>query len=308
MHDGGREENVLEKVAAIVVTYNRRELLRECVDALLGSNTAVDIIVVDNASTDHTGEMIKSYPADAGVSYINTGKNIGGAGGFQLGIRKAYEKGYDYFWLMDDDTTVRPDTLDKLMEADKTLGGGYGFLSSLALWVDGSECIMNYHTIAADWNTEKKKICEGLVKVEEATFVSFFTRREVVARAGLPLKEYFIWGDDTEYTRRISALYPCYLAAHSQVIHKMAANISSLGIADCTDVCRIERMFYSVRNDCCTYRRMGWKKFLRYTVNTFRMLLGVLFKAKQYKAKKAAVILKGYFAGTVFRPTIERVN
>jgi len=298
----------VEKTAAIVVTYNRCELLRECVEALLASEHAVDILIVDNGSTDRTAEAVEAYLSGGRVGYTNTGKNIGGAGGFQLGIRKAYEEGYDFLWLMDDDTIVQPDTLGKLLEAHGKLGGDYGFLSSLALWKDGCECHMNYHAVASDWNLEKKKMRDGILKVEAATFVSFFVKREVVARVGLPIKEYFIWGDDTEYSRRISGTFPCYLVAGSQVVHKMAQNIASGGIAEAADEARIERMFYSVRNDCCTWRRAGWKSFLRYTVNILHMLLDVVRRSRCFRGRKVRVILKGYFAGIVFHPAIERVE
>lgn len=304
----GKAGKVLNKTVAIVVTYNRCELLQECINALRNSVIAVDVLVVDNASTDGTEEMLKAYPADSGVRYHRMEKNTGGAGGFSFGLKKAYGEGYDYFWLMDDDTMIYPDSLEKLMEAGKKLEDGYGFLSGLALWTDGTECTMNYHAIAADWNMEKKKLEEGILKVEAATFVSFFTRREVIASVGLPIKEYFIWGDDTEFTRRISRCYPCYLAVHSRVIHKMASNQASGDIADNIDTGRIDRMFYSVRNDCCTHRRMGWKNFLRYTINTIHMLVHVLMRARQFKGRKVKVIIKGYFAGVMFRPGIEMVR
>ena len=70
-------------VVAIVVTYNRLTLLRECLDALLKNDC--DILVVDNASTDGTKEAVKQEYVDK-VIYKNTGKNIGGAGGFNFGL------------------------------------------------------------------------------------------------------------------------------------------------------------------------------------------------------------------------------
>lgn len=303
-------KNYIKKIAAIVVTYNRCELLKECINALKSlqhSNAAVEILIVDNASTDHTAEVVQEYLPAGGINYFNTQKNIGGAGGFHFGIKKAYELGYDYFWLMDDDTIVQPDTLCKLLEADAKLEGKYGFLSSLALWKDGTDCLMNYHTIAMDWNLEKRKILDGIVKVETATFVSFLVKREVVENVGLPIKEYFIWGDDTEYSGRISKGYPCYLIVESQVTHKMEQNIPTRRITDISDNMRIERMFYSVRNDCCTHKRIGWKSFVRYTVNTMLLFLDVLRHSKISKGKKLKIILKGYFTGVFFHPRIEKL-
>ena len=96
----------MQKVAATVITYNRKALLAECVKALLCQSVSCDIIIIDNASTDGTGEMVRAI-VDPRISYINTGSNLGGAGGFNYGMRKAVEAGYDYGWLMDDDTIVK---------------------------------------------------------------------------------------------------------------------------------------------------------------------------------------------------------
>ena len=127
-------------VAAIVVTYNRLELLRQCVEALRAQTTVCDILIVDNASTDGTAQWLASQPD---LHCRSTGSNLGGAGGFHFGMRWAVEDSYAYVWLMDDDTLPKPDALQKLLEADRVLDGNYGWLSSVALWTDGSECKMN---------------------------------------------------------------------------------------------------------------------------------------------------------------------
>lgn len=88
------------KVAAVVVTYNRKELLRECLQALLNQTRPLDeIIVVDNASTDGTDQMIpEEFPQ---ITHVRLPENIGGAGGFHEGMKLAYEKGHDWIWVMD---------------------------------------------------------------------------------------------------------------------------------------------------------------------------------------------------------------
>jgi GT2 family glycosyltransferase len=94
-------------IAGIVVTYNRLALLEECIEALMApTDQSFDILIIDNASTDGTGERMQDYVRNGSIRYFNTGENSGGAGGFNYGIRKAYELGYEYFWLMDDDTIV----------------------------------------------------------------------------------------------------------------------------------------------------------------------------------------------------------
>lgn len=298
----------MNAVAAIVVTYNRCDLLSECIEKLKKSEYAVDILIIDNASTDQTEEVIRPFVNDSDVFYFNTGKNIGGAGGFNYGMKRAYEMGYEYFWLMDDDTMVKPDSLSVLMRTIEECGNEFGFMSSMALWLDNSLCEMNYHDICIEWGKEKKLLQKGILRISSATFVSFLTRREVIESVGLPIKEYFIWGDDTEYSLRISQRFPCYLSANSIVIHKMKENTATYDFYKLNDVERIERMRYSVRNDCCTFRRMGFKKFLIYSYGFWLSVIKVIVHKNPYKGKKLKVLFTSHVKGLFFRPRIETVT
>ena len=132
------------KIAAVVVTFNRKEYLVKNIEALLAQvNAPMDILIIDNASTDGTEETIRHYMDAGQILYENTGENLGGAGGFNFGIRRAYEAGYDAIWIMDDDTYPHPDALEKFLQADKDLNGMYGYLAGKVLWKDGSWCEMN---------------------------------------------------------------------------------------------------------------------------------------------------------------------
>jgi rhamnopyranosyl-N-acetylglucosaminyl-diphospho-decaprenol beta-1,3/1,4-galactofuranosyltransferase len=103
------------KVAAVVVTYNRKDVLADCLRELLAQSRPLDeIIAVDNASTDGTYEVIRCEFAD--VTYVRLPENSGGAGGFHEGIKLACQKGYDWIWCMDDDGLPAPDALEKLLE------------------------------------------------------------------------------------------------------------------------------------------------------------------------------------------------
>lgn len=163
----------IKKIAAVIVTFNRKELLFQCIDCLENQTVGKpDILVIDNASTDGTGEDLVQLVRSGRINYFNTGENLGGAGGFSFGIERAAELGYEYIWLMDDDTMAHPDTLEKLLEADRGLSGNYGFLSSTALWTDGSKCLMNVQKkdVFSHLSGEEKPI----EKIGVATFVSLF--------------------------------------------------------------------------------------------------------------------------------------
>ena len=197
----------INRIAAVVVTYNRKELLRECLQALLAqSMNQLDILLIDNASTDGTHEFVEDIiEANETISYINTGSNLGGAGGFYYGLKEAYNRGYEYMWIMDDDTIATPDALKNLLAADRKLKGKYGFLASCVLWTDGSYCNMNKPIIDQKESVDEFEMMgQGIVRVCKATFVSLFFKRKTIERVGLPLKEYFIWG----MIRNIHFVYP----------------------------------------------------------------------------------------------------
>ena len=155
----------MKNVAAVIVTYNRKKFLKKCIEALLEQEKSeeCDILVIDNASTDGTKEEIVKYIELEQVIYINTGNNLGGAGGFNFGIKEAVRLGYKYIWLMDDDCIVHKDSLKELLEADKKLDGNYGFLSSVVLWKDGTVCKMNKQKISSNWFEQEMLLKCGLL-------------------------------------------------------------------------------------------------------------------------------------------------
>jgi len=109
-----------ETVAAVVVTYNRKHLLKECLDALLAQTRPIDaIIVMDNASTDGTPEFLEAqgYLTNPIIDYVRLSENTGGAGGFHYGVKRGYEQGFDWLWLMDDDVKPVNSTLAELVAA-----------------------------------------------------------------------------------------------------------------------------------------------------------------------------------------------
>lgn len=290
-------------VAAVVVTNNRLELLRQCMEALRAQTAACDILIVDNASTDGTAQWLASQP---NLHYRNTGSNLGGAGGFNFGMRWAVEADYDYVWVMDDDTLPQSDALEKLLEADSVLEGNYGWLSSVALWTDGSECKMNRQKLKKSFYEYSPLMKYGLVQAEQATFVSLFLRSETIRRFGLPIKEYYIWGDDLEYTRRIAVRggLPCFAAGQSQVVHAAKSNVGSNVALD--DPERIGRYFYAFRNEAHLYRQEGLKGSVYCFAKRCRDFLRIMRYGKP-KWPRFGILFKGIWAGFFFHPTVETI-
>lgn len=292
---------MIEKVAAVVVTYNRRDCLLRCIQALkMQIYDNFDILIIDNNSTDGTRESIDEFIKNGDVKYCNTGANLGGAGGFNYGMNCAVQAGYSHLWIMDDDCLPEPDALDSLARADEELGGNYGFLSSVAYWRDGSLCNMNIQKTGL--KTKIEDYGSAKVPVIMATFVSAFFSADVVKKYGLPIKEFFIWSDDLEYTRRISKDMPCYVIPSSRVLHDMKSNDKVNIATDSAD--RLPRYAYLYRNEVYVYRREGFKGILYLFARVCFHILKAL-RAKDNKMRRVGTIIKSFNSGWSFRPKIE---
>lgn len=293
-----------KKVIAVVVTYNRKELLKECINALLQQDyNNCDILIVDNDSTDGTKEFIVDELQNSRIHYTNTGTNLGGAGGFNYGMKKACELGCDFIWVMDDDCIVHKDSLTELINAGEELKEDYGFLSSKVLWKDNSICKMNiqkrkFSKWLKDFETNKQNIAM-------ASFVSLFLKTTIVEKMGLPIKEFFIWTDDWEYTRRISRKYNCYYISKSVVTHKSKQN-EGASIASVDD--RLERFNYLYRNDVVLYRREGIKGWILLYIRLALHKLRILKSNKTDKRERIKIINEAIKKGKKFNPSIEYIN
>ncbi len=212
------------KVAAVVVTFNRKLLLLDCLTALLDQTRPVDMIfLVDNASTDGTYELLaeKGYLENPKIQYRKLPVNEGGAGGFHEGTKWAYEKGYDWLWLMDDDSKPMPDALEQLSKH-------FSQRTAVALFpaVEGTDSKRIYGGDKfhfSKWGIVKKTLQVGFSEVtyvDTVTFVGLLVRSSVVERAGLLAKKFFIYGDDTEYYLRLRKYGAILLISRSRVVHQ----------------------------------------------------------------------------------------
>ena len=300
----------LNNVVAVVVTYNRIEMLKKCISAIENQTYSCDILIVNNASTDNTEEWIVSYSKSKdNIIYYNTGENIGGAGGFNYGMRKAVEAGYDYVWVMDDDCIPNTDALEKLMNADKILGGpeNYGYLSSVVLWTDGTECKMNRQKIRKAYYENVHYLKDSIIQVEQSTFVSLLFPAQTIKKVGLPIKDFFIWGDDIEFTRRITVRnnMQSFMVGSSQVVHAMKENTGSSIATDVPE--RINRYRYAFRNEGYLYKQEGIKGIAYYIAKCGLNFCRIIFKAKDHKLKRCRVLIGSMIKGLFFNPDVEKV-
>lgn len=187
--------NNISKVAAIVVTYNRINLLQNCIKAIRNqSYKNFDIIVVNNGSTDGTEQWLVNQPDIKTI----TQANLGGAGGFHNGLKYAYERGYDYFWIMDDDGVPANDCLEKLLDFAK-----FDFVAPLVLDINCHDKVaFPYLSEKTLDEIENKYGKNGIINDYANPFNGILVSLKLVQTIGLPMKDMFIWGDEIEYQTR----------------------------------------------------------------------------------------------------------
>lgn len=234
-------------VCAVVVTFNRKDLLRECLQALLKQTLPVGrILVVNNVSTDGTLEMLAAefpplrYPQ---IEVSTLSANSGGAGGFHEGVKQAAAIGADWIWLMDDDTIAQPTALEQLFAARSRFPAGKqpDLLASKVEWTDGSLHAMNVNWVnQRDPEATFHAAAAQTFPIRSATFVSLLFHRRFVEEFGLPIFDYFIWADDVEFSGRILRENLGVAVPASVVIHKTIRNHGSTDPGP--------RFYYHVRN------------------------------------------------------------
>ncbi len=209
------------RAAAVVVTFNRLPLLQESVAAVRAQTRRPDaIVVVDNGSTDGTAAWLRGQE---GLTVV-TQENLGCAGGFHAGIKAALP-GHDWLWCLDDDTVPRPDCLERLLAEPVSRDPRTGFLCSLVTWTDGAVHAMN-RPDPIGWAEAFDAFHAGTpVPVRSCSFVSVLVASRAVRERGLPRREFFIWFDDIEFTRRLAGAFSGYLVPSSVAVHKTAANL-----------------------------------------------------------------------------------
>ncbi len=293
----GREEPA---VVAVVVSHDRKQLLLECLDALeRQTRPLARIVVVDNASTDGSAQAAELAHPDADV--IAVGENLGGAGGFALGMARAVvEHDAELVWVMDDDTIPTPTALEELLVARAAAGPlRPRVLASRVVWTDGSDHPMNVpreRPFAS--SADKRRAREaGLVLVRSASFVSCLVDAAAVRALGLPVADYFIWNDDFEYTTRLLRDGAGVFVPGSVVVHKTRALAS-------TDLDPGERFYYEVRNKVWTFRGRGGLTGLErlvYGASTARRWLRTLARSHDRRLLLRCLV-RGMRDGLVRRP------
>jgi glycosyltransferase involved in cell wall biosynthesis len=308
---GLRDALAMAQVCAVVLTYNRKELLGRCLAALVAQTRPCDrIIVLDNASTDGTPAMLEAGWLDRVEAHVLE-RNIGAAGGFNLMMRLGYRTGADHVWVMDDDVLPEPDALERLLEADALLrerGVKPAFLSSVVRGTGGEP--MNVPEVDRRPNRLAYEnwpalLEHRLVPVIRTALVSDLVPRETLQRHGLPIAGMFIWGEDTEFTLRVTRDRPGFIVGDSGALH-LRRIAGALDIHTERDPVRIGYHFYRIRNDVFLKRRFEGRRAVLRLVRQQAKVAFDLAVAGEFA--KAGIVLRGLRAGFRFAPSVEAAD
>lgn len=219
----------MAKVVAVTVTFNDFDYLEKAINALREQTVEVfKIVVVDNNSNEqnkiHLQELADDHKKEIDVVWSK--ENLGGAGGFEQGMRYAKEKyDPDWYWLMDADAYPRKECLEKLLE-NQNAYSNVGILAPLIFGVDLKQYQLYHHKKLVSFlarDAEMYKTYEEIPKascIEADAFVGPLVAKKAVDELGIADGSLFIYGDDLEYTYRISRKYAVVLVKDAVINHR----------------------------------------------------------------------------------------
>ncbi|MDT8853521.1 glycosyltransferase [Paracoccaceae bacterium Fryx2] len=210
------------RLAAVVVTHNRRVQLKRTVRRLLDERLD-HLLVVDNASNDGSTDWLEGVD-DPRLCLIRLAQNCGGAGGFEQGLREVMAR-FDPDWcvVMDDDARPEPGIMARFSDQAAALTqAGWEALAAGVFYPDGAICEMNRPSRNPFWNlksflrtlmgggrmgfhmADAAYDAQAVQRIDATSFVGLFLSRQAILRVGYPDGNLFIYGDDVLYTLGLS--------------------------------------------------------------------------------------------------------
>jgi GT2 family glycosyltransferase len=263
------------------------------------------IVVVDNGSTDGSETILRAELKD--VTVVQTGANLGFAGGNNVGIRYALGEGAEYIWLLNNDTVVDSDALSALIDVAAS-DDSIGVLGSKTFFYDNPDRL-NTAGGSINWKTGQPSLIgygekddgrfDKIREVDTVSGCSLFIKREVIEDIGLMDERFFLYFEETDWVVRAHrAGYKVVYVPGSKIWHKVSAAVggheSPLMKYYMT---RNNLLFMKNNADEKTYRHF----LLNYLLNLMpRELMRMLFKNKNKRVLKAKAMLLGllhYFSG-----------
>ncbi len=279
------------KVAAIVLNYNGKDVTLESLESLTGLRYGnVDLVVVDNGSTDGSWEAVAA--ACPGITQLRVDDNQGISYGLNLGLRWALERDYAHVLVMNNDIEADPEMLGRLvevLESDPTIGcvgpKTYYFWDRERLWSAGG--ILRFKESVTRERGDGEIDRGQYDRDQEVAYVNgcaMLMRRRALEATGLWDPSYYLGVEDADWCMRMKQQgFRCFYAHRARLWHKVSHSIG---------VYKPGRTFHTGRSTAIFLRkyanRRQWLTFLLFYFGSLPLAcLRELFKGNQ-----AAVIAK----------------
>lgn len=223
------------KIFVIIVLFNGKKWLNKCVGNLFESTVPLEVIIIDNASTDGSAEYVKNkYPK---VELILSAENLGFGKANNIGMKKAMETGADYVFLLNQDAWIEANTIELLL---KRHDADYGIISPMHLNAEGTKMDLNFSSyLSADCcpgllsDLFFKKLKDGLYEVDFVNAAAWLISRKCLDTVGGFSPAFFLYGEDDNYVHRLKyhglkiGILPSSLVYHDR--EERTKNIFSKG-------------------------------------------------------------------------------
>lgn len=270
------------KYAAVIVTYNRRYLLQECINDVENQIIAPSsIIVINNASTDDTLRYLEELNKKSSIfDIVNLSQNIGGAGGFAKGMEIALQKDVDCVLVLDDDAMIDRDYMRNILQT-RVQNPQY---KAFAGMVKTGGRIDTFHRRNLQKigllfkNCKEREYRQSSFTCDIASFCGMVIDTDLIRQIGLPHTEYFICYDDTEYSLRINHYSKILVAPRAELNHKTKQNIVTFPRRyDWKD-------YYAVRNRILMVREHG--TVIDRIINFYDIFIHIIFRNSLFRMIK----------------------
>ena len=274
----GVEESLLDrgKVAIILVNYNGAKDTIECIESIKHTTYEdYEIIVVDNCSTDDSVSILEEYSKRVHFVFLRAEYNNGFSAGNNIAIKEAIEKGFDYILLLNNDTVVTSDYLEKLIAGFSCSRSCGVTISKInyekdrdIIWYAGGN--LNFRTSRTEhWNYNKKDAFEikKPCKVSFATGCCMCLSKDVIKKVGLMDEDYFLYEEDADYCSRILMNgFDIYYIPDSVIYHKVSKSTGNASPLS---------QYYLVRNKYLLIRKNNkfFNKPISYMYTTLRFIV-----------------------------------
>ncbi|MBF0488402.1 MAG: glycosyltransferase [Nitrospirae bacterium] len=330
MNSGALDQGAASfSVCAVVVTYNRKALLCECLSALMRQTRRLDAVwLIDNSSSDDTPtellnqgfidtlppttlsaphEVIKRHEESGTVlHYIRMHANTGGTGGYYEGMQRAYEGGFHWIWTMDDDVEPKLHALETLLSY-ANLGE---CIQASRVYPDGQVFEDNKYI---DLATGRQKVLKDAVFAKYQTFssknfVSFeglLISRNIIKEIGYPDRRFYCWCDDFAYGLMASLYTNIIMVKEGLIIKKLKPGGNKIILGRKSLRLRDKELYYMIRNQFIIFeylKRLGTFSRLAYLslgATVIRIAIGTIVYERS--PGKLLLLLKGFMDGLLKR-------